>query len=395
MARNLYDANRQWATRPDDERFSSLSEMLDACKGFAASATTAIVPTSSLRVEVGDRDNLALTAGDSKGAIIGNYAFGQLARLAKAPADYLTRLPAKLAADNLNSGLVQDSTDRVNVLFHNSGRLARAITTDSYDRVWDHEVIEKVAMRLADQGWVVPPARPARSGQAGTRPATEADILPNQGDFGLAVKVGDPIAPAGLYASDHDMFAFLVNHADPVWDGAKFLNRGLFASNSEVGDGGLSLTVFTYDNVCGNHIVWGVSKCAKVSVRHRKSDKLSSGQTLNRLISQWAVTLSEIPTASVISEQIQAAKTHEIAASKDQVLEALVKFAKVKGLSKLSSKVLSAGYEIAASTPRYGAPTTVWGMVNGLTEYSQTTGFADERATFDAQAGRLMEIAVN
>ena len=44
------------------------------------------------------------------------------------------------------------------------------------------------------------------------------------------------IAPAGIYASDHDMFAFLVNEEYRIDDGSDGgLARGFFVQNSEVG----------------------------------------------------------------------------------------------------------------------------------------------------------------
>ena len=44
------------------------------------------------------------------------------------------------------------------------------------------------------------------------RPATEADVLEDRdGGGGLSINISDMIAPAGLYASDRDMFAFLIN----------------------------------------------------------------------------------------------------------------------------------------------------------------------------------------
>ncbi len=80
----------------------------------------------------------------------------------------------------------------------------------------------------------VPPARPAFPDQPGTRPATEDDVLAVK-DF-LSINVGDPVAPAGLYASNHDMFAFLINEENRIDDGSDSgLSRGVFFENSEVG----------------------------------------------------------------------------------------------------------------------------------------------------------------
>lgn len=397
---NLYEASYQWANRPDDERFASLQEMYNATKGYADTSILGRAALKSLRVEANNGD--LLLVGEKKiPAKLTHYAFGQLARYSKAPAEYLRKLPATLAAQNINYGIKTEgdaraADDQLRLLFHKNGSLVtRAITSDSYDRVWNHEIVARIMSTLTPNGWRVPPARPARLGQKGTRVATEADILPNQKDFGLSVKVGDTIAPAGLYASDHDMFAFLVNQSDPVWDGGKFLNRGVFIQNSEVGDCSLRFKLFTYDNVCGNHIVWGVGKVAEIAIRHIKGGDEVRGKTLQNAIKKWNLMTRSLPTPSEIEANIKAAKSKEIAATKDEVLDAVFKFAKVKGLNALSRDTIEQGYALTERTPRYGAPTTVWGMVNGITEMSQTiaAGHTDKRTEIDVQAGRLMEMA--
>jgi len=395
MSKNLYEANAQWATRPDDERFESLEAMYRACRSYAEQSREFLAPLQSLRAEA-DNGDIKLIGKGNQPARLTHYAFGQFARLAGAPPSYLRALPATLATQCINHGIKEkttgmDTSDKLNVLAHSL--LVRALTSDSYDRVWNFEVIQKIGKHLAEQGWVVPPARPSPMSVKGVRPATKADILPNQGDFGLAVKEGDLIAPAGLYASDHDMFAFLVNHLDPVFDGQKYLNRGVFIQNSEVGDCALKFKVFTYDNVCGNHIVWGVGDVTEVSVRHIKREADRHGQTLQNGMMKWNIMSHSLSNAKDLEVGIKAAQSKQIAAKKEDVLDAVFAFAKKKGLLKLTKGTLEAGYEIAEKTPRYGAPTTVWGLVNGLTEHSQTVAWTDERNDLDVQAGRLMEMA--
>ncbi len=395
---NLYEASAQWASRPEDERYESLQAMLDATKRYAEGSRTSTVYLRDLRVEATGQD-LALLGQTNVPARLTHYAFGQLARTVGAPAAYLRSLPAALASTCLNEGLrakarALSSTDKHSLLCHQNGSLvARALTTDSYDRVWNYEIASRIQRDLVPNGWQVPPARPAFAGQKGTRKATRADLLPNQADFGLAIKEGDDIAPAGLYASDHDMFAFLVNQVDPAWDGKKFLHRGVFIQNSEVGDCSLKFTLFTYDNVCGNHIVWGAGEVTSIAIRHIKSDSAARGNTLRNALHKWHVASQKLPTGSDLSGQIIKAKEYEIASTKDEVLDAVFAFGKKRSLSRLNRPTLEAAYDLCERTPRYGAPTTVWGMVNGLTEYSQTSKYADERNDLDVQAGRLMEMA--
>lgn len=399
---NLYSANYQWANRPDDERFSSLEEMVKATYAYTEGARLAPnVPVDShFRVEAQD-GNLALMGKANLPARLTHYAFGQLSKLVHAPADYLRSLPATLAAQNLNVGLKkrqeQDADDKLSILMHrnNDNYVVRSVTTDRYDLVWNFRVItEAILKHMVPAGWQVPPARPARPGQAGIRKATQADILPNQNEFGLSIKVGDDIAPAGLYASDHDMFIFLVNQSDPAWDGARWLHRGVFIEQSEVGDCGLNATAFTYANVCGNHIVWDTGEVKKVRVRHIKSEEAKQGRTLENFINRWHTMSRSLPSGAKLTQDIQQARQHEIAGSKEDVVDAVYKFAKVNNLTRINRTAIDASYDLAEQSGNYGAPTTVWGMVNGLTEYSQTGAVhTDTRTDFDRQAGRIMEIA--
>jgi hypothetical protein len=59
---NLYDASRQWAERPADERFASLPEMLDACRRYYEWACESSVPFNTLRAIGNDQsDEVTLT----------------------------------------------------------------------------------------------------------------------------------------------------------------------------------------------------------------------------------------------------------------------------------------------------------------------------------------------
>jgi hypothetical protein len=391
---NLYEASHQWATRPDDERFESLPLMLEATRKHADSAINSHVNVKDLRVVAGAYD-LALTGKAGKEARLTHYAFGQLSRLAGAPANYLRELPTSLAAECLNTGIQARKEDsQLNLLIHKNGSLVtRAITSESYDRVWNYQVVEQVQKRLTTTGWRTPPARPSSVSAKGVRKATQEDLMTRGGDFGLSVKLGDLIAPAGLYASDHDCFIFVVNENDIVDDVGKLLSRGAFIQNSEVGDCALKFTTFLYDFVCGNHIVWGAKQVNRVSVRHMKSAQVDSGNTLFNAVGQWRQTLRQLPSGQDLSTQIKQARAKVLGATEEDVIDAAYTWGKGRNIFKLTRSTLTAAYDAAAAQTRYGSPRTVWGLVNGLTEVSQTSAYADERNDLDLQAGRLMEMA--
>lgn len=390
----LMDAHNQWASRPPDERFSNVRSMFSACFERTKRSAEREIEYRSLRVEATGSD-LRLVGQQGVSVGISHYAFGQLARSIGAPAEYLRDLPATLAAQNLNHGLKRrgDNEDRGIALLtpvQGDWKL-RALTSERYDRVWNHEVIGRVVLPLIEeQGWKQPPARPAQPGAPGTRLATAADVIP-----GSFVRVGDTISPAGLYASDHDMFAIALSSEAIQAPGGLEMRRGIMVGNSEVGAGSLWFKLFLWMGICGNHILHGVTEVNEVRVKHLKGE-VTNGQTLNRAVRNLRVTLTKYEEQAAGQEEasLKLAASTTIGSTKDEVLEAVYNFAKGKNMPSLTQKVITAGYDVAeAKRAIYGPPNTVWGMVNGLTEYSQLQPYQDVRFGLDRDAGKLMQMA--
>lgn len=351
----LFHASDQWSKRPEDERFTSIKSLYDATRNYASTAMEkSEVQVATLRAEA--IDGAVQVVG--KGAIparLTHWSFGQLATRVDAPAGYLRNLPATLAAQNLNHGLAKRGADdaTVSMLFHANGSLLlRAITSDKYSRIWNYEVAERL-LDLESQGWT--PATP--------------DIRDK----------GDGRRP--LYASDHDMFAFIM-HADRVIKepgNPTGLKRGLIASNSEVGAGKLRLLRFLYREMCGNHIIWGAEDVVDLSAVH-------VGNIRDRFAG-WQVEIAKYLDGSALQDEqrIATAQTKRIAGTKDELLDSLFG----KRQLGLTRKALEAGY--AAVEDGDGDPLTAWGIAQGLTRYSQTTPYADERMRIDRAAGKLLE----
>jgi hypothetical protein len=390
MNMNLYEASNQWATRPDDQRFWTLEDLLAATRRHRDSARVATVPLAALNVTPAGSDgaDLVVVGPTNQPARLTHWSFGQLARTAGAPADYLRRLPAPLAAANLCHGLQRRGADRANLLIHNNGSLVvRSATSDSYSRIWDCDVVER-PLGSREAGWRVPPARPSHPGAPGARPATEADVLSGTGVGGLSVKVGDLIAPAGLYASDHDLFVFMVNESRRINDGSpEGLSRGFFISNSEVGAAALKVTTFLYRHVCGNHIVWDATKQTEVRIVHRGN----ADQRFARELAAEIKTYAE-RAAGEDEQRIASARRLTLGPDKAAVLDTL--FGKLRGI--VSRHTLEEGFDRAtldAQADRTIDPRTAWGMVQGLTAYSQSLPFADERDQVDRAAGKVLAMA--
>lgn len=351
----LFQAHKQWAERPADERFTSLQALYQATRAYAESAREReAVPVASLRVENVEGD-VQLVGRGGIPAKLTHWAFGQLASRVGAPASYLRELPATLACQNLNHGLAakaQATADAtVNLLFHlNGGYLLRALTSDKYARIWNWEVAERL-LSLEAQGWE--PAKPD-------------------------IRVQDDRLP--LYASDHDMFVFMRSTEVGIKEPGNpdGLRRGVIVANSEVGAKTLLMLRFLYRAMCGNHIIWGAEGVTELKLRH-------VGNVRDRM-HLWDAEIRKYLDSSASQDEamVAAAQRKVIAGTKDEVLDAI--FGKRTGLSR---KVIEAGYD-AVNPDQDGDPNSVWGVVQGLTRYSQTTPYADERTQIDTLAGKLL-----
>lgn len=372
----LMQAHKQWSERPADERFATLAELHDATKRYRETSGERSVPWSSLRVEAQDEE-VILTRGATPSRLT-HWSFGQLASRVGAPAGYLRGLPPTLAAQNLNHGLAHGApAGDAQMLMHSNGSLlCRALTTEKYTRIWNDEVAQR--LQSLPTSWKVPPAAPVNPRYPGARLATEADIIAGM-EGGIQIRPGDTIAPAGIYASDHDLFVFLVNTERQIQDGtAQGLFRGVFVENSEVGASAFKVTAFLLRGVCGNHIVWGASSVSTISIRHVGAADRRFGRELVASFQRFADD-----SASGIEARIVEAKALRLGDTKDAVLDAVFK------KLDLSRKALETGYD-AVKRSEDGDPRTAWGLVQGLTRASQETPYADERARLDKAAAKIL-----
>lgn len=381
---SLMAASRQWAERPADQRFWTLQELLDRTKMYAEQCVVKPVPLGACEVITAGED-LRLAGPEGGEAEFMHYSFGQVASLAQAPASYLRTLPAQLAADNLNHGLMRLEGTQ-SLMFHKNGGLhLRCVTSDKYARIWNWEVAELALALQENDGWVTPPARPCGIAGVPVRKATQSDVLVKTAHPELGIRVGDDISPAGLYASDHDLFIFQVNEDAAIDAGdGETMYRGVFWRNSEVGECKWRGTFFLYDSVCGNHIVWGAKVLAEIAITH-------TGSARERFAEAMASVNSYICHAASEDEaRIRAAKQKVIGAGKDDIVKLV--FRPAIGLSK---RECEDSYVLAVrhADSHGGDPHTAWGYAAGVTRLSQGK-YADDRDRMDRAAGRIIEMAL-
>jgi len=247
---NLMTANKQWASRPSDERFTSLDLMSEHFRTIRANSRALVASSKQLRLQPEDNNALALYGANGVGYEPTHWSFGQLATLAEAPAGCLRTLPSPMAADCINFGLqCKRQIEDVGILLCKNGKSeVRAATGPRYGRIWNSDITDSLVSRFGDGvsgQWRVP------------------------GEFGVRVDVNKQNTT--LYASDRDMFVFLADEENRIEVAGRTLARGFFVWNSEVGATTFGLGTFLFDYVCCNRIIWGATQYSELKLRHTAS----------------------------------------------------------------------------------------------------------------------------
>lgn len=255
----------EWFSRPDDQKFLSLDYLFNSVKSRADSSRTRTVESAAIRVEA-HRENpesLALVMPGSDEPIAPtHWSFGQLASLVSAPAAYLRQLPAPLAGINLQYGLTNHRAEQIKTLETSDGRTElRAVTGPDYGRIYDHELVSAVQ-------------RIAGNGTGDTRWKVPGVLDWSTGIYNPRIDVTKETTT--LYASDRDVFLFLVDDLNPIEAGLRpdgtpdLYFRGFYCWNSEVGAKTLGIASFYLRAVCQNRNLWGVEDFQEIKIRHSK-----------------------------------------------------------------------------------------------------------------------------
>lgn len=255
----------EWFSRPADERYLSLAALHDAVRERAERSATRVVESRAIRVEASrdDAEGLALALpGREEPVTPTHWSFGQLASLVGAPAGYLRELPAPLAGINLQYGLNHHRQEQVKTLETIDGRCElRAVTGPEYGRIFDHELVAAVR-------------RFAGNGTGDTRWKVPGVLDWSSRTYNPHVDLTKDTTT--LYASDRDVFLFLVDDTHPIEagrlrDGTPDLYfRGFYCWNSEVGSKTLGIASFYLRAVCQNRHLWGVEGFEAITIRHAK-----------------------------------------------------------------------------------------------------------------------------
>ncbi|MDX8541158.1 DUF932 domain-containing protein [Mesorhizobium abyssinicae] len=366
----------EWFSRPADERYLSLSELFEAVQTRTERSRTRTVESAAIRVEASRNDAERLTLvlpGSDIPIAPTHWSFGQLASLVGAPAAYLRQLPAPLAGINLQYGLTSHRSEQVKTLEIEDGRVElRAVTGPDYGRIFDRELVAAV-QRIAGNGtgdtrWKVPGVLDWSTSIYNPR----ADITKDT---------------TTLYASDRDVFLFLVDDLNPIEAGrlrdgsADLYFRGFYCWNSEVGAKTLGIASFYLRAVCQNRNLWGVEEFEEITIRHSK-------YAASRFAREAAPALARFANSSPMPfiNGIKAARERIVARTDDDRGD----FLRKRGFSKAeATRIIE-----TVLTEEGRKPESVFDFVQGITAVARDKTHQDARLDLEARAKKLFDKAV-
>lgn len=365
----------EWFSRPDDERFLSIGELARAVRDRAERSRTRVVETNLIHVEAnraeGERLSLILPSAEAP-VVPTHWSFGQLASQIGAPAAYLRQLPAALAGTNLQYGLTSHRAEQIKTLETDDGRVElRAVTGSDYGRIYDHELVEAV-QRIAGNGtsdtrWKIPGVLDWSTGIYNPRVDITKDTTT-------------------LYASDRDVFLFLVDDLNPIEagklpDGSPDLYfRGFYCWNSEVGAKTLGLASFYLRAVCQNRNLWGVEDFEEITIRHSK-------YAASRFAHEAAPALLTFANSSPMPfvDGIKAARERIVAKTDEDRSD----FLRRRGFSKTETAKIIDTVLAEEGHP----PASIFDFVQGITAVARDKPHQDTRLDMEAKAKKLLDRA--
>jgi hypothetical protein len=369
----------QWFTRPADERYLSLSDMLAVARHRWDNSVQVRVGSDKLDIiapdlsEPRDRHRLAVAVQGGGGFIgpISNFAFGQVCQLAQAPSRYLRSLPSPLVSDNLNWGLKHNrSVEHVKLYALDQGdgtHLLRAATGPDYGRIPDWEVIQAIIDVTHDTTWKVPGVMNWSNHVYNPHVAVTKDTTT-------------------LFYNDKSGFVFLVDDTRPIEigklpDGSPdLIFRGFIVQFCETGWASMQVKFFLLRAVCANRCLWGVEGVQTMQLRH-------SRLAPDRWLAEMLPRLQDYSAQSEgkVIERVDAAKAAEVAGDEAEALA----FLRNRNFSAATAKLILETHVADEGHPARSA----WDMVQGITAYARLKANTDDRLEVEAVAQTIFDKA--
>jgi hypothetical protein len=362
-------ASREWWKRPDDERYLTLDDLHRAILARAEESRVSTIPNQSLLARgSGDPGGELYLVNEDLGTLDPtHWSLGQLATISRTPAKWIREVatvptrPA-IAAHAINLGL-RHLADRENVQLMSqpvspgsARHELRCLVGPDYGRIYDHEVVRAVMDANEDGRGHVPAA---------------------------SYQAKNPKRATTLYASDRDVFVFLVDEKNPISvhvDGSvRNLFRGFMVWNSEVGHHKFGFMTFLYDYVCDNRMVWGAREVKEISIKHTKNAPERFAREVRPMLRAYA-------EASVLDLEVklERAAQMKVGTSDEEVMDWLRRH---EFKEKEGRKI------IETAKAEEGGARTVWELVNGGTALARSIPYNDDRVALERRVSNLLRTA--
>lgn len=377
-SRDDFSTSTQWATRPDDQRFVSLDSLIAELTFRQDRTENLVLPISEIEPVASDS---GLRFG-ARGMLMDptNFSFGQYCQRLGVPAGFFTK---NLSDDPFLTETVlkhcidkADDLDKEIGLFHSrrrdGGHEMRAVNGAKYGRIWDLEVASAVRDAIEDSGavWSVPTAFRTADGKG----------LWGQGDL----QCEDPTKQSTtLYASDRDVYLFLVDERNPI-EAGKLPNgepdlywRGFRVWNGECGDTTAGIDSFLYRGVCENRSIRGQKEFQSIKIIHRPN----AGQLLR---TELIPALREFVNGSTtgIATGIEAIKKAKI--------KEPIRFLDRQGFTPTEAAAIN-----KKSLDEEGRPVeTVWDAVQAITAWARQFANQDRRAEYENKTQKMVDLVL-
>ena len=187
-----------------------------------------------------------------------------------------------------------------------------------------------------------------------------------------------------LYASDRDVFLFLVDDINPIEastlpDGSPDLFfRGFYCWNSEVSAKTLGIASFYLRAVCQNRNLWGVEDFQEISIRHSKC-------AANRFAHEAVPALANFADSSPrpFVEGIHAARERIVARGDEDRTD----FLRKRGFSKAETAKIVETVLAEEGRP----PESVFDFVQGIAGVARPKPQQDSRLAMETRAKAILE----
>ncbi len=368
----ITDASSQLFSRPADEHYADMQSLLTAARDdMANSREVRTSTTGTFFEESEDEGELQIALSNNDVMNMSHYSMRQIAQMAGIRFHMLERLMSAdrtdLVVDNLNTLFPRDPDDAKLVLvrdLEDDGMYARAVNGVEYSRLWDYEMFGAI------NEWLIPMGFSAALPTLNTN-ANQDNIMGNN-------------KPA-LFRGDQTSFGFFFNDKerdDEQGDDLGGLRQGIMVWNSEVGAKSFGYSIFYFQDMCANFLIWHAKGETRKRYIHRGNVRTGFATFCQDL--QDIVAKMETRRDNDLVVFAKAATTPFAA----NVGEAIEKLNKVFDKPKAEAEAIIAASRLSQNAN--GDDLSVWRIANGITWEAGATSRTETLVDDSAVAAKII-----